>query len=1044
MVLSWSCHNPACVARGALAAQRTEAVYHVGASAPLTRVTMRPVVTALTVLLLPGLVAEAQRPPASVAPEVVAPAPVDSAYLSSLPWRMVGPHRGGRSTAVTGVPRQPHLFYMGTTGGGVWRTDDAGNSWTPIADAWLDNGNVGAIGVAPSDPNVLYVGLGSASIRGNVSVGTGVWKSVDAGATWRQVGLRESGAIGKLVIHPTNPEVAYVAALGHPFGKNPERGVFRTTDGGATWQHVLALNDSTGAVSIVMAPDDPRELWAGMWRAERKPWTIISGGPEGGLYRSRDGGDTWTKVAGGLPNGVVGKVGITQSPADPNRLWVLIEAEPDGGLYRSDDRGATWRRVNTESRVRGRPFYYTHVRADPVNRDRVYVMNVSLLRSENGGDTFDALPVPHGDVHDIWINPTDNRIFAVSDDGGTVVTLNDGRTFSSLYNQPTAELYDVVVDEQVPYRIYGSQQDNSTISVLHRRLHNSLRPQQEWNYASGCETGPVAVHPQRPAVVYGGCYGGQINRYDVRNDTRVSIKGWPEATSQAPKALTNRWQWVAPIVVSPHDTLTLYHASQYLYRSRDGGDRWTRISPDLTTNDARYQAWPGGPITPDNTGVETFTTIFAVTPSPHDAATIWVGSDDGRVHLTRDDGATWRDITPREMPVRGTVNRIEVSPHDPGRAFLAVQRYREDDQAPYIFRTDDYGQSWQRLTDGRNGIPARHWVRVVREDPEQRGLLYAGTEFGVYVSFSNGARWQRLQGNLPVSPVTDLKVHRGDLVISTQGRSFWVLDDITPLRELRRDATVDGVRLIPSRPAARGVGGVPLREVDLTLPDDLPHGALLHYALSREVTALSVEVRDRDGTVLRRWTGDSVNARASGPRTVPRARGLHRVVWDLRGAGPRGGGGQGVKMPPGAYALHVVADGVVREQRIEIIGNPAAPEITQADYAQQYAVTVAVRDTIGAINDWLARIRQLPEAERTRFRELERALTPIAAPGESVAPARLLTHYGVLYGTLVSDGGYGSGSAEGRPSEGVVARMADLDAQWADIRRRLEVAWGAR
>lgn len=1008
---------------------------------------MRPVVTALTVVLLSSLVAEAQRPPAPAPRGAVAQpaaAPVDSAYFAGLQWRMVGPHRGGRSTAVTGVPGQPHLFYMGTTGGGVWRTDDAGNSWTPIGDAWLDNGNVGAVGVAPSDPNVLYVGLGSASIRGNVSVGTGVWKSVDAGATWRHVGLRESGAIGKLVIHPANPDIAYVAALGHPFGKNPERGVFRTTDGGVTWQHVLALNDSTGAVSIVMAPDDPRELWAGMWRAERKPWTLISGGPQGGLYRSRDGGDTWTKVGGGLPSGIVGKVGVTQSPADPNRLWVLIEAEPDGGLYRSDDRGATWRRVNTESRVRGRPFYYTHVRADPMDRDRVYVMNVALLRSENGGETFDALPVPHGDVHDIWINPTDNRIFAVSDDGGTVVTLNDGRTFSSLYNQPTAELYDVVVDEQIPYRIYGSQQDNTAISVLHRRLHNGLRPQQEWNYASGCETGPVAVHPKRPSVVYGGCYGGQINRYDVRNDTRVSIKGWPEATSQAPKDLTNRWQWVAPIVMSPHDTLTLYHASQYLYRSRDGGDRWTRISPDLTTNDPRYQAWPGGPITPDNTGVEMFTTIFAVTPSPHDAATIWVGSDDGRVHLTRDDGTTWTDITPKAMPARGTVNRIEVSPHDPGRAFLAVQRYREDDQAPYIFRTDDYGQSWQLLTDGRNGIPARHWVRVVREDPEQRGLLYAGTEFGVYVSFSDGARWQRLQRNLPVSPVTDLKVHRGDLVISTQGRSFWVLDDITPLRELMRAAAVDVVRLIPSRPAARGVGGAPLREVDLTLPDDLPHGALLHYALSHEVATLAVELRDLEGTVLRRWTGDSANARASGPRTAPRTRGLHRVVWDLRGAGPRGGGGQGVKMPPGAYTLHVVADGVVREQRIEVIGNPAAPEITRADYEQQYAVSVAVRDTISTINDWLARLRQLPEAERSRFGEFEGALTPIAAPGESVAPARLLTHYGVLYGTLVTDGGYGSGSAEGRPSEGVLARKADLDAQWADIRRRLEAAWGAR
>jgi photosystem II stability/assembly factor-like uncharacterized protein len=964
---------------------------------------------------------------------------------------MVGPHRGGRTTAIAGVPGQPHLFYAGYTGGGVWRTDDAGNSWTPLTDAFFDNGNVGAIGVAPSDPRVIYVGLGSASIRGNVSVGTGVWKSTDAGTTWRYLGLPESGAIGKLAVHPTNPDVVFVAALGHPFGKNPERGVYRTTDGGATWQHVLALNDSTGGVSIVMAPDDPTELWVGMWRAERKPWTLISGGPEGGVYRSRDGGSTWTKVAGGLPTGIVGKVGVTQSPADPNRLWVLIEAEPDGGLYRSDDRGTSWTKVNTDARVRGRPFYYTHVRADPVDPDRVYVLNVPLLRSTDGGVTFTQIPVPHGDVHDIWINPSNNSIFAIADDGGAVVTLNDGRTFSSMYNQPTAELYDVQVDDQHPYRIYGSQQDNTAISVLHRRLHNSLRPQEEWNYASGCETGPVAVHPARPDVIWGGCYGGLINRYDRRDDTRVSVKGWPEATAQAPKDLTNRWQWVAPIVVSPHDTLTIFHASQFLYRSRDGGDSWERISPDLTTNDARYQAWPGGPITPDNTGVEMFTTIFAVTPSPHEARTIWVGTDDGRVHITRDDGTSWRDITPREMPVRGTVNRIEVSAHAPGRAFLAVQRYRENDQAPYIFRTDDYGATWQRLTDGRNGIPARHWVRVVREDPVRRGLLYAGTEFGMYVSFDDGARWQRLQLNLPASPITDAKVHRGDLVVSTQGRSFWVLDDLIPLRELAAARTVDVAHLFTPRAAARGVVGAPLREVDLTLPDDLPHGALIHFALARAVRTLTLEVRDASGAVLRAWRADTGAVAATGAlggaftggsftggaRPLARTPGLHRVVWDLRGPGPQGGGGQGVKMPPGTYTVRLVADGTVRERPLVVTGNPRAPYITQADYESQYAATLAVRDTISAINAALASMRREPDATRARFAAIEAKLVPTRAPESSIAPARLLAHYSVLYGTLVGDGGYGSGSAEGRPGDGVFGRKADLDAQWSAVRAEL-------
>lgn len=1004
---------------------------------------MRPTLLRSALLLLPSLLPatalEAQRtsPPRTASAARAAASPgVAPELFEGMRWRMVGPHRGGRTTAIAGVPGQPHTFYAGYTGGGVWRTDDAGNSWTPLTDAFFDNGNVGAIAVAASDPNVIYVGLGSASIRGNVSVGTGVWKSVDAGATWHYLGLPESGAIGKLVVHPTNPDVVLVAALGHPFGKNPERGVFRTRDGGATWQHVLALNDSTGAVSIVMAPDDPSEIWAGMWRAERKPWTLISGGPEGGLYRSRDGGTSWAKVGGGLPTGIVGKVGVTQSPADPNRLWVLIEAEPDGGLYRSDDRGTSWTKVNTESRVRGRPFYYTHVRADPQDRDRVYVMNVPLLRSTDAGATFTQIPVPHGDLHDIWINPTDNDIFAIADDGGAVVTVNGGRTFSSMYNQPTAELYDVQVDDQHPYRIYGSQQDNTAISVLHRRLHNSLRPQEEWNYAAGCETGPVAVHPARPDVVWGGCYGGLINRYDRRDDTRVSVKGWPEATAQAPKDLTNRWQWVAPIVVSPHDTLTIFHASQYLYRSRDGGDSWTRISPDLTTNDPRFQEWPGGPITPDNTGVEMFTTIFAVAPSPHDAQTIWVGTDDGRVQLTRDDGASWQDITPPGMPARGTVNRIEVSAHAPGRAFLAVQRYREDDQAPYIFRTDNYGRTWERLTDGRNGIPARHWVRVVREDPERRGLLYAGTEFGMYVSFDDGAHWQRLQLNLPATPVTDAKVHRGDLVVSTQGRSFWVLDDLTPLRELAADGTVDVAQLYTPRPAARGVVGAPLREVDLTLPDDLPHGALLHFTLARDVRTLALEVRDASGSVLRAWRADTGASPtpAAASRSLARTAGLHRVVWDLRGPGPQGGGGQGPKMPPGRYTVRLVADGVVRERPIVVTGNPRAPSITQSDYEAQYATSVAVRDSIAAINATLAWIRRQPEATRARFADIEAQLVPTRVPGSSVTTARLLSHFSTLYGTLVSDGGYGSGSAEGRPGAGVLVRKADLDAQWNAIR----------
>jgi photosystem II stability/assembly factor-like uncharacterized protein len=1000
------------------------------------------------------------------------PLAVDTALYGGMRYRMVGPFRGGRSTAVTGIVEKPNTFFMGTTGGGVWKTDDAGGHWTNLTDKYLDVGNIGAIDVADSDPNVIYVGTGSACIRGNVSVGRGMWKSTDGGASWGFIGLPEAGAIGEVVVHPRDPNLVYVAALGHPFGKNPERGVYRSKDGGANWQKVLYLSDSTGAVSLAMNPSNPREIYAGMWRAERKPWTLISGSAEGGVYKTTDGGDTWTKLGGGLPSGLTGKIGISVSPANPDRLWALVEAEPGGGLYRSEDRGQTWSRVNSDAQVRGRPWYYTHVHADPRNENTVYVLNTPLLKSVDGGRTFQQVPVPHGDTHDLWINPNDPGIFALADDGGVVVTLNGAKTFSSLYNQPTAELYDVMVDNQIPYRLYGSQQDNSAISVLQRRLHNTLRPEQEWLYPSGCETGPLAIHPDHPELIWGGCYGGAINRMDLRNDTRVSVNLYPENMAVPPKDMRNRFQWVAPIVVSPQEPNTIYHASQYLYRSRDGGDTWERISPDLTTNNPTYQNWPGGPITGDHTGVEVFNTIFAVVPSPQDKNTIWVGTDDGRVQLTRDEGETWSEITPRDMPALGTVNRIEVSPHAPGRAFLAVQRYRMDDFSPYVFRTDDFGRRWTRLTNGENGIPANHPVRVVREDPSRQGLLYAGTEFGLFVSFDDGVRWQSLQLNLPATPVTDLKVHRGDLVLSTQGRSFWILDDLTPLHELAANSAGSDLRLYTPRPAARGVVGEPLGELDLTQPDDLPHGALIHYVLARDVPILSVEILDAAGRVMQRFSSDSASAAELRTRRLENKRGFYRLVWDLRTAGPKpaqglgggggGGGAGGVKVPPGSYQVRLTASGSTETRPLAVVGNPRAPSITQADYDEQYQVAGAVRDTLNAMYEAVERIRSIREQAKAvvdraksagldvgelsaladslsaRLTRVEGQLLPARAQGELASPTRLVGQYNTLYNTLVTDGGYGSGSAEGRPSAGREARKRDLDPQWTAVRARLD------
>ena len=991
-------------------------------------------------------------------------AAVDPVLFSGMNYRMVGPFRGGRVTAVTGIAEDPHTFLMGVTGGGVWKTDDAGHHWAPIADEYLTTGNVGAIDVADSDPNVIYVGTGSTCIRGNVSVGRGVWKTLDGGDTWTFAGLPESGAIGSLVVHPHDPDLVYVAALGHPFGKNPDRGVYRSKDGGNTWENVLFLNDSTGAVSLAMDPGNPRVMYAGMWRAERKPWTLISGGPEGGLYKSTDGGDNWKKLGGGLPEGIVGKVTVSVSRANPDRVFAMVEAEPGNGLYRSDDGGESWNFLTGESNLVGRAFYYHHVYADPGDENTVYVLNTRLYRSVDGGKSFDLIPVHHGDLHDLWINPVDPDIFVIGDDGGAEVTLNAGRTFSPVYNQPTAELYDVVVDNGIPYRIYGSQQDNTTISVLAYRKNNNLRPQEQWQYAAGCEVGPVALDPDNPDVVWSGCYGGVINRMVVSTDVRRNVNLYPENQNRAPKELKNRFQWVAPIVMDPLDSNTVYHASQYVNRTKDGGMTWETISPDLTTNTPEHQEYPGIPIHSDHTGVEVFNTIFTLAPSPYQSGTIWVGSDDGLVHITRDDGAKWTNITPPDMPRFATVNRIEISPHRPGRAFLAVQRYRMDDWNPYIFRTNNYGESWDLLTDGTNGIPADHWVRVVREDDVQPGLLYAGTEFGAFVSFDDGVRWQALQMNLPATPVTDMKVHQSDLVLSTQGRSFWVLDDLTPLRELAANLAENGsteghapsVFLFTPRDVARGRASPPMSEEDLTLPDPLPEGALLSYTVTGKMDGMELVVLDSEERTVASWRP------AAGPRGLPTDPGFHRLAWALRYQEDGG-----IKASPGSYRVRMSWDGGSEERFFEVLPNPSDPDITQADYEEQFRFTWDVQESSQAIRESLSRLRdarsqaeeivkrateaqrdlgrlpELLESMKTTFSPIEAELTATDDPTIPTGERRpvgggLAREYGTLFNFLNSGGGYGAGGAEGRPTAGAVERKRDLDQIWEPLQGRLQ------
>ncbi|HEY2064739.1 MAG TPA: hypothetical protein VGG84_02195, partial [Gemmatimonadaceae bacterium] len=903
----------------------------------------------------------------------------DPARLSGMRYRMVGPARGGRVTAVTGVVQEPHTFYFGSTGGGVWKTTDAGITWHNVSDAsGFATASIGALDVADSDPNVVYVGTGSAGIRSNVSIGKGIYKSIDAGRTWRFVGLRDAGQIGAIVVHPTNPDVVYAAVVGNPFAIGPTRGVYRTRDGGATWQRLLFLSDSTGAVDIELQPGNPNVVFASIWHGARRPWTIISGGAEDGIYKSVDGGDHWSKLGGGLPTGVVGKSNLALSAATPNRVYALVEAKVGGGLYRSEDAGEHWTLVNTTPGLITRPFYYDHVDVDPTNADVVYVGTESFYKSTDGGRTFRTMRTPHGDNQGMWINPRDGRIFIESNDGGANVTLNGGVTWSTQENQPTAEIYQVAVDEQYPYRLYGAQQDNSTLIVpsLPVGANGLDDPIQSWRQGPGCETGPIIPNRTNPDTVYGGCKG-QFSRMSLRvGQERQYWVGAQSLYGNANQDLRYRFQRVSPMEVSPHEPHTVYYGSQYLHRSRDEGITWERISPDLTANDPRYRATISGtPITIDVTGEEMYATLYAIRESPLTPGVIWTGANDGPVYLTRDAGKTWTNVTPKDLPPGGRVQNIEPSPTRPGAAYIAVLRYLLGDFQPYIYKTEDYGKSWTRLTTGTNGIPADAPTRVVREDPDRPGLLYAGTEFGMYLSFDDGAHWRPLQLNLPVTPVTDIRVHRQDLVLSTQGRAFWILDDLTPLHAMSDAFVASRARLVRPRAAIRyryraGFGGI---EGDRGASDDTPQypapGAMIDYWVGAAGTPLTLDVLDAAGKVIRSFSSDSVRdtslVRAGTPRLTTRA-GLNRVIWDMTYPGPWGAGGaqrgrNGPMAPPGTYTVRLTANGESFSEPLTLRADPRATRdgVTQSVLAEQFAHNMRARDLLSDANRAAEELRAL-------------------------------------------------------------------------------------
>ncbi|MEZ4715916.1 MAG: glycosyl hydrolase [Caldilineaceae bacterium] len=778
---------------------------------------------------------------------------LDPSLLNAMKFRCIGPPRGGRVLAVAGHPNEPATFYFGACAGGVWKSDDAGQYWQNISDGFFTSAAIGALAIAPSDPNVIYAGTGEATLRLDVSYGDGVYKSTDGGKTWANVGLRDSKHIAKIRIHPQNPDLVYVAALGHGFGPNAERGVYRSRDGGATWEQVLFVSDKAGAVDISMDPTNPRILYASIYETYRHFWTLSSGGPDSGLWKSTDGGDTWTELTAnkGLPTGLKGKIGVAVSPAQPARVWVIVEAEgAKAGLYRSDDDGRTWQLTSNNRDLIHRPWYYCHVFADPQDADTVYILNLKMWKSTDGGKSFTEITTPHGDNHDLWIDPQNPRRMIEGNDGGACVSFNGGASWSTIYNQCTAQFYHVAVDNRHPYHVYGTQQDNSSIAVPSASEKGGI-PWADCYAAGTGESGYIAVRPDDPNIVYVGAIGSSpgggnaLQRYDHRTKQVRLITVYPEVyLGRDPSDLKYRFAWTYPIVISPHDPDTLYVTGNHVFKSTNEGDSWEVISPDLSRQDPAKLKASGGDITLDTSGAEMYGTVFAFAESPHTAGVFWAGTDDGLLHISRDGGATWTDITPPELPEWALISMIEPSTHAPGTAYVAATRYKLDDYQPYLFKTTDFGQSWTSLN---TTFPQDEITRAVREDPTVAGLLYVGTETGLFFSLDDGRAWQRFAGNLPVAPIYDLVVKDAALVIGTHGRSFWVLDDVTPLRRLAADGVPAGAYLFAPAQTVRLWEGWSVSAF---------RGPGKNYMLGLGNTVTFSEEKDEHGEVQRRvWDG---------------------------------------------------------------------------------------------------------------------------------------------------------------------------------------------
>ena len=975
-------------------------------------------------------------------------AAVDPDVINALRWRCIGPHRGGRSVAVAGDPNEPMAFYFGACSGGVWKTTDGGLYWENISDGFFNTGAVGAIAVSESDPNVIYAGTGEACIRGNVSHGDGVYKSADAGKTWKHVGLSDTRHIARVRIHPTNPDLVYVAALGHAFGANDERGVFRSSDGGATWEKVLYRDARSGAADLTIDPNNPRIMFATIWETIRQPWHFSSGGDGSGIFRSTDGGDSWSEISDnpGLPEGVKGRMGVAASPARSGRVWAVIEAS-DRGLFRSDDGGDSWEKVSDDKALIQRPWYYCHVFADPKDAETVYVLNLAMHKSVDGGKTFETVDMPHGDNHDLWIDPENTRRMIEGNDGGACVSFNGGESWSTIYNQPTAQIYRMTTDNQFPYRVYGTQQDNSAISVPSNSDTGAIRFSECYVVGSS-ESGQIAVKPDNPNVVFSGAIGSSpgggdsMLRYDHGTRQTRIVTVWPEFVwGHGVKDHKYRFQWTYPIVFSPHDPNVLYAAGNVVFKSEDEGSSWEQISPDLTRNDPSKMEASGGPLTLDTTFVEHYCTIFSFLESPNEKGVFWAGSDDGLVHISKDGGKSWDDVTPPDLPEWTCVAIIEASPHDPATVYVAAHRYKLQDNRPLLFKTSDYGKSWTSISDG---IPDDHFTRVIRADTERPGLLYAGTETDVYVSFDDGGAWQSLRSNLPIVPVHDLTVKGDELVAATHGRSFWILDNLTLLRQLADDAEdgeaqlfkpADALRWAPrfstDRPTRveRGYSaglGIPITHTAEPRPDgtidrkildggeNKPEGAAFSYFLADPPESeVRLTILNKEGDVVNSYSStehdDSGLVNPPGRQLVSATAGMNTFQWNLRHSDAtrvqiKDAWDNGILGPlalPGEYEVRLEVDGEVRTQPFEIVGDPRVSasqseldeqlqliQRIQAKLSETHSAINRLRRVRGEVEEWVERAtsvgkkQAVAEAATTatdRLTEVESGLVQVEA-----------------------------------------------------------------